>query len=91
MGKKLLPISFPLLVKLLDLAFGVASQDDAITIRAMMLILYLGCLRISEILKCKNNSHALKASEVRFICEHNVIVTVKSLCYVTSTVMKLLV
>ena len=64
---KLLPINHKLLEKILIMSDNIASNYKKWMFKAMLLLLYHGCMRVCEIVKSPSNDHALKFKDLSII------------------------
>lgn len=65
--RKLLPISFGLLQKLLDNLGIICDYYDRACLRAVLLALYYGCMRVGELVKSGTDRHMLMLHNVQFL------------------------
>ena len=64
---KLLPISYSLLLKILDRSYSIVNEYEKISFQSIILLLYYGCLRIGELVKSGEPKHMINTEGIKFL------------------------
>ena len=76
-SRKLLPIGFNLLIKLVDHTSSVVGKLEKACLKAVFLLQYYGCLRIGELVKSGKAKHMITMENLKFFFDGNALTGVK--------------